>query len=92
MTLFSIIFSFKALPWRQKNFTILKAMAIFKRATFLIFRKKRNTLAIRSSEKKGRWLRKLTFFLPLYEKSKLLNPRSACYAWGKSITVSTRQT
>jgi hypothetical protein len=66
----------------MKKITIPKVLAIFKRENFLNIGKDRNTLAIKSAEKKGRLLIELTFFFASLWKCKLLNPRSARYAWG----------
>jgi hypothetical protein len=56
--------------------------AIFKREIFLNIEKKRNSLAVKIAEKKGRWFTHFRFVFASLWKSKLLNPRSARYAWG----------
>jgi hypothetical protein len=80
------IFSSKRWLGAKNEITIPKVLAIFKRENFLNIGKDRNTLAIKSAEKKCRLLTELTFFFASLWKCKLLNPRSArCarYAWGQ---------
>jgi hypothetical protein len=54
----------------KKKVTIPEAMAIFEREIFLNIEKNRNTLAIKSAEKKGRWLTNFRyFFASLWKKA-----------------------
>jgi hypothetical protein len=61
-------------------------MAIFKREIFLNIEKNRNTLAIKSAEKKGRWLTNFRFFLPHYGKKQTTNPKLRSLRLGKTYS------
>jgi hypothetical protein len=75
--------SVEALGRRQKKVTIPKLVAIIEREIFLNIGKNWNTLAIKSAEKKRSLANKFSlFFCLIMEKSKLLIPSSARYAWG----------
>jgi hypothetical protein len=89
------IFSSKRWLGTKKKITIPKVLAIFKRENFLNIGKDRNSLAIKSAEKKGRLLTELTLFFASLWKCKLLNPRSArCarYAWGQFLNFQLAAT
>jgi hypothetical protein len=69
---FFYFFMFQSKRWVgvKKNIPVPEAMAIFKREIFLNIGKKRNRLAIKGAEKKGRWLTTLTFyFASLWKKA-----------------------
>jgi hypothetical protein len=75
--LFFDFFMFRSKRWVgvTKNVTIPKLVAIFKRENFLNIGKNRNSLAIKSVEKKGSWLTNFRFFLPHYGKKQTTNPK-----------------
>jgi hypothetical protein len=57
--IFFDFFVFQSKPWpgTKKKVAFLRVVAIFKPENFLNIWKKRNSLAIKGAEKKGRWLR-----------------------------------
>jgi hypothetical protein len=85
--LFFDFFMFQSKPWVgvKKKSPVPGVVAIFRLVIFLNIGKNRNTLAIKVAEKKGRLLTNFRFFFAfclIMEKSKLLIPSSARYAWG----------
>jgi hypothetical protein len=79
------VFQLKRWAGAIKKVSIPEAMAIFKRENFLNIGKKRNSLAIKSVEKKGRWLTNFRFFLPHYGKMQTTNPKLRSLRLGTSI-------
>jgi hypothetical protein len=70
----------------KKIFLLAENSAIFNRMIALNIRKDRNSLAIKGVEKKYHLFTFFRFdFCLIMEKSKLLNPRCARYAWGQLI-------
>jgi hypothetical protein len=74
--LFFDFFVFQSKRWAgaKKKVTISEAMAIFEGENFLNIGKKRNTLAIKSAEKKNRWLTNFRFFFASLWKKQTTNP------------------
>jgi hypothetical protein len=68
------VFQLKRWVGVKKKVTIPKLVAIIEREIFLNIGKNRNTLVIKSAEKKGRWLTNFRFFLPHYGKKQTTKP------------------